>query len=75
MNLGSILGAFGGPIAICYAITCLLVGVGVLVDSRRVQETGRLKILSPEVWALVCVFGFVPGLALYWAAHHSTLSK
>lgn len=75
MNIGSLIAAFGGPLAICYAIVCLLIGMGVFVDAKRVKEANRLKILSPELWGLLCVFGFVPALALYWAAHHSTLSK
>ena len=77
MNIGSLIGSLGGPLIICAAIVTVLVLLSVYRDAQSLRQKApaSLKILSPEVWALVCLFGSIPALALYWAAHHSAWSK
>ncbi len=77
MNLGPLFASFGSVIAICYAIVAILVGFAVYSDAQalKANEPGRLRVLSPVLWGLLCAFGNVPALALYWAAHYSSLAK
>lgn len=62
---------------VLYAIVCIVVAIAVHTDARRLAAADplRVKVLSPELWALLCLFGSVPAVALYWAAHHSTLAS
>jgi hypothetical protein len=55
----------------------ILIALGVYQDAqqRTVSAHYQLKIFSPGPWALICLFGSIPALAVYWAAHHSTLAK
>lgn len=72
-----LLSYFGIITAIGLFITNIFIAMGVFQDTRRLQnEIGKeLKIFTPEIWALICFFGSIPGLAVYLAIHHSTLSK
>jgi hypothetical protein len=76
-TISSIVAALGGPIIICAAIVNIFVALGVYRDAQQLNQNdpSSVKILSPAMWALVCLFGSIPALALYWAAHHSTWSK
>jgi hypothetical protein len=53
------------------------IALGVYQDAHRLQHSapGGLKVFSPGGWAMVCLFTSVPALAVYWAAHHSSLAK
>ncbi|AKC82257.1 hypothetical protein IMCC26134_04800 [Verrucomicrobia bacterium IMCC26134] len=77
MNISSLIASFGGPLFICAAIVSIFVSFGVYRDAQRLKQNNpvSVKILSPGIWALVCLFGSIPALALYWAAHHSSWSK
>ncbi len=45
-------------------------------DSRAVRTKGRSLVLVPRwAWILATLFGGVLVGALYWAVHHSSLSK
>jgi hypothetical protein len=63
--------------AIGLFITNIFIAMGVFQDARRLQsEIGKgLKLFTPEIWALICFFGSIPGLAVYLAIHHTTLAK
>jgi hypothetical protein len=43
--------------------------------ARRLESPESVKMLTPEMWGLACLFGSIPALAVYWAAPHSTLAK
>lgn len=62
---------------LCAAIVNIIAAVAVFKDAKVLQsvDEGAVKIMSPEVWALFCLFGSIPAFALYWVAHHSTLAK
>lgn len=77
MNLASFLGGLGGVFVVCTALVNLIIAVGVYLDASALQrnDPASLKILPAGVWALVCLLGSVPALALYWAAHHSVWAK
>ena len=48
----------------------------VFLDARdRVLPRRPVRILPPLAWGLLILPASVPGLALYWAAHYSTLAK
>lgn len=77
MSLIPSLASFGPWILVGLAIVSILVAYGVYLDAqaRKQKNPESLKILSPEVWGLLCLFGSIPALALYWVAHYSTLAK
>lgn len=72
-----LLSYLGPLVAIGIFITNIFVALGVLKDAQKLQsETGKeLKLFTPNIWALICLFGSIPALALYWAMHHSTFAK
>lgn len=76
-QFGAVIASAGGLIAILGIIVSIISAIGVYLDACRLQEKdrGSVKIFSPAVWALICLCGNIPALALYWAAHHTTLSK
>ena len=76
-TISAIVTALGGPIIICAAIVSVFVALGVYRDAQGLNKNApaSVKILSPGIWAFVCLFGSIPALALYWAAHHSKWSK
>lgn len=77
MVLGSLIGTLGAVFAVGLWIANLAIAIGVYRDARLVLCSARmsLKIFSPAAWALICFFGSIPALAIYWAAHHSTLAR
>lgn len=58
-------------------VTNILIAIGIFNDAREIRATSgkELKMFEPEVWTLIGLFGSIPGLAVYWAMHHSTLAK
>jgi hypothetical protein len=77
MNLNANIGALALPFFFCAAIVTLMVSIFVYKDAKAIQATSGhgVKIMPPEVWLLFCLVGSIPAVALYWAAHHSTLAK
>lgn len=76
-SVGALLGSFGSLfLALTFLVGCVA-AIGVYLDACRLRTANpaAVKIFSPLVWALLCLFGNIPALALYWAAHHSTLAK
>lgn len=53
------------------------VAIGVFIDATTLarKTPTSLRILPPVLWALLCLFGGVPALALYWVANYSVWSK
>jgi hypothetical protein len=78
MNITSILlSSVGTVFAVGLYVMNALIAFGVYLDAQKqtVSAHRDLKLFSPGTWGLICLFGSVPALAVYWAAHHSTLAK
>jgi hypothetical protein len=87
MIINWLMGALAGLFVIGLYLANLVIAMGVYDDATKLQlfvpnaelreasNRSKLKILSPGGWAFVCLFLSVPALAVYWAAHHSTLDK
>jgi hypothetical protein len=76
-SLPGLFAGFAPLLMLCAAIVSIIAALAVLNDAKRILsvDASALKIMSPEVWALFCLFGNIPAFALYWVAHHSTLAK
>ncbi len=77
MNFTANIAALAVPLVICTVVAHLIVSIFIYKDAKAIQATGEraIKIMPPEAWLLLCIFGNVPAYALYWAAHHSSLAK
>ena len=78
MNTTSILLSSAATVfAVGLYVMNVLIALGVYQDAqkRTVSAHHELKLFSPGPWALICLFGSIPALAVYWLAHHSTLAK
>ena len=77
MLVGSLLSSFETVFATGVFIADIVIASGVYWDAQKLYNspTARLKIFSPGQWAIICLFGSIPALAIYWAAHYSTFSK
>ena len=77
MLIGSLISAFGTIFAIGIFFANIIIAIGVYSDAEKMFRSVRkeLKIFSPGSWALICLFGSLPALAIYWAAHYSTFAK
>lgn len=77
MNLLPNIHSFDHVLLVGVVIINVFVAVCVHRDATGLQQKdpAQLKILPPLLWALVCLVGSVPALALYWAAHHSSLGN
>jgi len=77
MHLTQLLGSLGGAFVVVVAFVNLFVAIGVYLDAATLKRTdpSALKILPAGVWALVCLVGSVPALALYWVVHYSVWTK
>jgi hypothetical protein len=87
MVISWLIGALGGLFVVGLYLANLVIAIAVYYDalslnlfSRKAEileasNRSELKILSPGGWAFVCLFLSLPALAVYWAAHHSTLGK
>lgn len=77
MVLGSLLSSLGTVFAAGVFIADIIIACGVYQDAEKLYNSAssRLRIFSPGQWAIICLFGSIPALAIYWVAHHSTFSK
>lgn len=68
---------FAGMLGVAMVIVNVIMAIFVYTDAERLAKTNPQmpKIFPAAVWALACLFTGIPALALYWAAHHSTLAK
>jgi hypothetical protein len=77
MNIGPLIGALGSLFAVGILFANMVIALGVYRDAGALVRAprGGPKIFSPGAWASICHFGSIPALAIYWAAHHSTLAR
>jgi hypothetical protein len=65
-----------GLFIIATAVVHIVFAIGVLKDGQRIHGAGNETVLVPFwVWALATLLGGVVIAAIYWAVHHSTLSR
>jgi hypothetical protein len=77
MFIGSLISALGTAFAVGVFFANITIAIGVHRDAEKLFRSARkeLKIFSPGSWAFICLFGSLPALAIYWAAHYSTFAK
>ena len=77
MIIGSLISELGRLFAAGIFFANIAIAIGVHRDAERLFRSAKkeLKIFSPGTWAFICLFGSLPALALYWAAHYSTFAK
>lgn len=76
----SLFGPLSGMAGVLLAVLTLsfhvIVAIGIHRDAmERTYRSQPLAVLGPWQWTIVGLVGGLPALALYWLAHHSTLSK
>jgi H+/Cl- antiporter ClcA len=75
-TINELMGFLGVLFAIGVMVAKVLIAMGLYQDALQRQVGGRrLLFFSPAVWALVGLFCSIPAVAVYWAAHHSTLAQ
>ncbi len=61
----------GGILAI---IVNAFLAFAVFNDGRRIQSSGGLFLVGPNLWTMIVFLTGVAGLALYWVCHYSTIT-